>query len=106
MPIARFVMPDGTERAVDVPDGWSLMEGARRDGIPGIVAECGGGATCATCHVIVDPTWFAVVGEPPDTESMLLELASERGETSRLSCQILMTDALDGITVRVPESQL
>lgn len=105
MPKVIFIQPDESRQEVDVPDGWSVMEGARRDDVPGILAECGGGALCATCHVHVDPAWQAVTGAASEMETMLLELAPGRDDSSRLSCQILVTDEMDGLVVRVPGDQ-
>ena len=105
MPKAEFLLPDGERRVIEAPEGWSLMEAARKEGVPGIIAECGGGAICSTCHVIVERTWCEVVGTPSPTEDLLLEDAPEREETSRLSCQVIMTPDLDGITVKVPSEQ-
>jgi len=105
MPKATFLLPDGSRETHDIEDGWSLMEGARQAGVDGIVAECGGGLLCATCHVLVEPEWIDRVGTAQGTESMLLELAPGMGERSRLSCQIEMCEELDGLTVRVPEEQ-
>ncbi len=106
MPVAVFQLPDGTEQNLDVPDDWSLMEAARRDGLEGIVAECGGGAICGTCHVQVDAAWYARLEAPGMAEQALLEAVPERCATSRLSCQVIMTPELDGIRVRVPSAQL
>jgi ferredoxin, 2Fe-2S len=101
-----FIMPQGDEHVVEIPAGWSLMEGARDNTVPGIVAECGGGAICGTCHVSVDPEWFGRLQPAQSTESALLEVVPERSETSRLACQVLMSESLDGIRVRIPSEQL
>ncbi|NYT38548.1 2Fe-2S iron-sulfur cluster binding domain-containing protein [Allopusillimonas soli] len=106
MPIVKFVLPDGTEQPIDVPVGWSLMEAARREGIEGIVAECGGGAICGTCHVHVDPEHFSAIAAPDMSESALLQIVPDPSPTSRLSCQIIMTDSLAGMSVRIPVEQL
>lgn len=106
MPQAIFVNPTGEERLTEVPVGWSLMEAAREDGIEGVVAECGGGAICGTCHVKVEPKWFALLALPQMTEAALLEAVPERSATSRLACQIMMSEELDGIRVHVPSEQL
>lgn len=103
---ATFVGPDNAEQLVDVPEGWSLMEVARRDGIDGIIGECGGGAICGTCHVHVDATWCDRIPTPEPMEESMLGLVPERGATSRLSCQIVMGTELDGIRVRIPSEQL
>lgn len=105
MPKIHFILPDGSTRTVDAAQGWSLMEVARNEGVPGIVAECGGSALCSTCHVYVEPEWRDVVGPPADLETMTLDLARETSEASRLSCQIIIKPEYDGLTVRVPASQ-
>ena len=107
MPKVFFMLPDGGERIVDIAAGLSVMEGARdREGLGGIVAECGGGAICGTCHVQVDAAWYPRVGEPEGTEAALLEMVPERCETSRLSCQIVLDEEHDGLRVRVPSEQI
>lgn len=106
MSSAVFELPDGAELVLDVPDDWSLMEAARRDGLEGIVAECGGGAICGTCHVQVDPAWFDRLEPSGMAEEALLEVVPERCATSRLSCQVIMRPELDGIRLRVPATQL
>lgn len=106
MPIVKFMLPDGSETPVDVPVGWSLMEAARRDGIEGIVAECGGGAICGTCHVHIDAQQFDRLDPPEMTEAALLEIVPDASPNSRLSCQVIMTEEMDGMSVRVPAEQL
>ena len=102
-----YVATDGERTTVDVPAGWSVMEGAVRNSIAGIDAECGGCCAYATCHVYVAPEWQDRLPSIEDTESdMLTCTASERRDTSRLSCQIKVTDALDGLVVEMPESQV
>jgi 2Fe-2S ferredoxin len=98
-----FVQTDGVERKVeDAKDGWSLMEVARANDVMGILADCGGGCACATCHVYVDPEWAEAVGAPDDLEAEVLDMVSDiRRDTSRLSCQIKLTPALDGVRVTV-----
>lgn len=90
---------------VQANPGESLMVAAVRNSVPGIVAECGGSCTCATCHVQVDPAWFKKVGPPPDFENEMLIVANDRTETSRLACQVDVTSDLDGLVVRVPAEQ-
>ena len=106
MPNAIFEQPDGELREVDVPEGWSLMEGARRDNIVGIEAECGGGAICGTCHVHLESEWITRVPPADDSETALLSIVPDPSDGSRLACQIVMSAALDGIRVRVPAEQL
>jgi ferredoxin, 2Fe-2S len=106
MALVTYVQHNGARHEVDVPVGDSIMQGAVNNMIDGIVAECGGGLACATCHCYVDEAWADKVGEPSETENEMLEAAaSERKKTSRLSCQISVTDALDGIVVYLPETQ-
>ena len=106
MPHLRIRTADGSEREYDVAYGTSIMEVAVRDGVPGMVAECGGALTCATCHVYVDDRFVDAVGEvDPDEDEMLQGAAAERRPCSRLSCQIEMNDDLDGITVEIAPAQ-
>ena len=96
----------GEIRDVEVSVGHSVMIGAISNGIPGIEAECGGALSCATCHVYVDPQWLGRMPAIDSFEHDLLEnVAAERREGSRLSCQIVVTDELDGLTVEIPENQ-
>jgi 2Fe-2S ferredoxin len=104
MPKVIFIALDGTERAVDATLGESVMAAAVRNGVPGIVGECGGNCSCATCHVYVAEDFAASVGGAGDMEDDLLDLGVEdRRATSRLSCQIPVTEDLDGLVVHVPE---
>jgi len=105
MPKVTFIEHDGTEHAIEASDGFSVMEAAVRNGVPGIEADCGGACACATCHVYVDPAWAEATGTPVEMEADMLEFAIEPQPTSRLSCQIRITEALDGLIVRVPASQ-
>ena len=106
MPDITFVHFDGTEQGLEVPEGVSVMAAATGAGVPGIVAECGGSAMCATCHVYVDPAWADKLPPPLANELEMLECtASERLPTSRLSCQIKLTAAMQGLVVRIPERQ-
>lgn len=100
-----FIAPDGTERTVDIANGQTVMEGAVKHLVPGIDADCGGACACATCHVYVDPAWWEKTGGPNAMEASMLDFAQDVEERSRLSCQISVTDALDGLIVRTPESQ-
>ena len=101
-----YIQHDGGRHEIDVPDGDTVMQGAVNNMIEGIVAECGGGLACATCHCYVDEAWFPKVGGPSALESEMLDATgSERRPTSRLSCQISVTPELDGIVVRLPETQ-
>ena len=104
MPKVTYRQTDGSETTIDVPVGWSLMEAAIHNDIPGIVAECGGGCACATCHV------YVAEGQPlppiADMEGDMLECtAAERRPNSRLSCQLKMSSAMDGLVIDIPERQ-
>jgi 2Fe-2S ferredoxin len=106
MPSVKFIQADESERIIDAPEGISLMQAAITNGVSGILAECGGAASCATCHVYVDEAWLDRL--PPvgdDEEDMLDCTVSERRPNSRLSCQIELSSDLDGIVVRTPEAQ-
>jgi 2Fe-2S ferredoxin len=105
MPKVTFIEPDGNEKVVDARIGASLMDTAVQNGVAGILADCGGACTCATCHVYVDPRWTETTGEPGALEKEMLTLAVEPEANSRLSCQIRISDALDGLIVRIPDSQ-
>ncbi len=107
MPSLVFVSSDGARREVQAGAGLSAMQAAVDQGVDGIVAECGGNAMCATCHVYVDPAWAARV--PPitsDEDDMLDSTSSERRLDSRLSCQITMTPELDGLVLHLPPTQI
>ncbi|CZT35337.1 2Fe-2S ferredoxin [Rhizobium sp. PP-WC-2G-219] len=96
---------DGTRHELEVQTGSTVMENAVRNSVPGIEAECGGACACATCHVYIDEAWTAAVGAPEAMEEDMLDFAYDVRPTSRLSCQIKMSDALDGLVVHVPERQ-
>ncbi|MRL69965.1 2Fe-2S iron-sulfur cluster-binding protein [Brevundimonas sp. SPF441] len=100
-----YIEHDGTEHVVDVKSGLSVMEGAIRNNVPGIDADCGGACACATCHVYVDEAWREVTGKPSAMEESMLDFADEVEPNSRLSCQIRVSDALNGLIVRLPENQ-
>ncbi len=101
-----FVEPSGQAVTVAVTDGWSLMQGAMAAGVEGIVAECGGSCACATCHCYVDEARAAGLPPPEQAElDMLANVAAERRPTSRLSCQIKASPALDGLVVTLPQRQ-
>ncbi len=106
MPRAIFVQPDGSSETLEVAEGMSLMQAAADAGVPGIPGQCGGNAMCATCHVFVDESWLQHLPPADANEDGLLEgTATPRGPGSRLSCQIVMSAALDGIVVGVPTRQ-
>ncbi len=100
-----FIEHDGAEHPVEVATGASVMQAAVTNGVPGIDADCGGSCSCATCHVYVDEEWFSRVGELNPTEEAMLSLSTDRKENSRLSCQIQVTEELDGLIVTTPEFQ-
>jgi 2Fe-2S ferredoxin len=101
MPKMTFIEQDGTRREVDAPIGLSVLEIARRHGVD-IEGACEGSLACSTCHVIVDPEYFDMLTEPTEDEEDMLDLAWGLAETSRLGCQIIMTEELDGLVVRLP----
>lgn len=106
MPIIHYILKDGSIRSVEAKVGSSVMENAVRSNIRGIDAECGGSCSCATCHIYVDDAFINRLQPPDDMENELLDgVASARLASSRLSCQITVTADLDGLTVRVPETQ-
>lgn len=106
MPKVTFLEHDGTTRVVEAAVGLSVMEAAVQNGIAGILAECGGACACATCQVVVEPEWFGRVGPASETErEVMVFAATPPTETSRLSCQIKLSNALDGLVVRVPDNQ-
>ncbi len=100
-----YISHGGKETTVDVPDGLTVMEGAIRNSIDGIDADCGGACACATCHVYVDPAWSPKIPAKSEMEDSMLDFAVDLQPTSRLSCQIKVTAALDGMIVRMPKSQ-
>jgi 2Fe-2S ferredoxin len=105
MPKITYVEFSGAQHVIEVEPGMSVMEGAVKNQVPGIDAECGGACACATCHVYVDPAWTAKTGERSDLETSMLDIACNVQSNSRLSCQIRVTEDLDGLVVRLPESQ-
>jgi 2Fe-2S ferredoxin len=96
---------EGQSRKVEAQEGSTVMETALRNSIPGIDAECGGACACATCHVYVAPEWSEIVGKPSQMEEDMLDFAFEVRPTSRLSCQIKVAPALDGLAVTTPAKQ-
>ncbi len=100
-----FIQPDGTSQVVDATPGVTVMEAAKLNHIPGIEAECGGACACATCHVYVDAAWKDKTGGPQEMEEDMLDFAFDVRDESRLSCQIKVTDDLDGLILRVPAKQ-
>ena len=105
MPTITFISHNGQSSEVYAETGDSLMETATYHGVPGVVAECGGACSCATCHVYIDPDWYGQLPGPDGSELALLEFAIDPRENSRLSCQVEITAELDGMVVHTPESQ-
>ena len=107
MPKITYIEHNGTEHPIDVPVGKSVMQGAIDNNVPGIDADCGGECACATCHVYVDAAWLDRVGlpVPGSQEASMLSFAAVTQPDSRLSCQIPVTEALNGLVVRMPEGQ-
>ena len=100
-----FIEFDKTEHSIDAEKDTSLMEVAIQNGVPGIDADCGGACACATCHVYVQKEWFAKLPPKEDTEEDMLDFAFDVRENSRLSCQLTVSDELDGLIVNLPEKQ-
>ena len=101
-----YVEANGTAHTVDVKPGLSLMEGAVKNGVPGILADCGGACACATCRVyVVDESWRDKLGAQGDLERAMVEYQADRARNLRLSCQIKVTEAMDGLVLRMPEDQ-
>jgi ferredoxin, 2Fe-2S len=105
MPKITYIENGGKTHTVEADVGTTVMENAIRNGVPGIVAECGGACSCATCHVHVDEAWKEKVGPPSPMEEDMLDFAFDVRPTSRLSCQIKVTDELDGLVVHTPAEQ-
>lgn len=106
MPRITFIQPDGSRETVEAPAGRSAMEAARDNNIRGIRAECGGECSCSTCHCYVDDAWLARIPGKNDDEAGLIEFAWEPRAASRLACQLLVTEALDGLVLHVPQKQV
>ncbi len=105
MPKVTYIEFSGAEHPVEVKAGSTVMEGAIKHNVPGIDADCGGACACATCHVYVDPAWAELTGKPSAMEESMLDFAENVEPNSRLSCQIKVTAALDGLVVRMPQDQ-
>ncbi len=105
MPKIKYITSDGKDFDVEAETGSTVMETAVKNSVPGIEAECGGACACATCHVYVDDAWTAVTGEPEAMEEDMLDFAFEVQPNSRLSCQIKISEELNGLVVRIPERQ-
>jgi 2Fe-2S ferredoxin len=105
MPKISYILEDQNIETVEVANGLSVMEGAVQNDIPGIDADCGGGMACATCHVYVKEEWFDKLPKKEDGEEDMLDMAFEPKKNSRLSCQLIVSDELDGLTVSMPSKQ-
>tara|TARA_A100000164_G_scaffold130396_1_gene115568 strand:+ start:348 stop:668 length:321 start_codon:yes stop_codon:yes gene_type:complete len=101
-----YIEHNGEKHTVEVENGLSVMEGAVQNNIPGIDADCGGGMACATCHVYIGDEWFDKINKKSEGEDDMLDQAYEPKKNSRLSCQISVTDDLDGLTLEMPEKQV
>ena len=95
----------GSSKTIEVENGLSVMEGAIQNDIPGIDADCGGSMACATCHVYVDEKWFNKLPKAEDAEVDMIDMAHEPKKNSRLSCQLIVSDELNGLEVTTPEKQ-
>ena len=106
MPKITYIEHNGKNHTIEVANGLSVMEGAVQNNIPGIDADCGGSMACATCHVYVKEDWFNKLPKKEDGEEDMLDMAFEPKKNSRLSCQIMVSDELDGLEVNLPEKQV
>jgi 2Fe-2S ferredoxin len=105
MPLIRFIEADGRDTEVDADAGYSVMQAAVDNMVDGILAECGGSCSCATCHCYIDPKFTDKIPEPTAIEKDMLSTVSEPKENSRLSCQVIITDEMEGMEVHLPASQ-
>ena len=105
MPKITYIEHNGKSHTIEVPNGLTVMEGAIQNNIPGIDADCGGSMACATCHVYVDEKWFDKLKKRESAEQDMLDMAFEPKKNSRLSCQITVSDDLDGLVVKMPSKQ-
>ena len=105
MPKVTYNDFQGNSKTIEVDNGLSVMEGAIQKDIPGIDADCGGSMACATCHVYVDDKWYDKIPKVEDAENDMIDMAFEPKKNSRLSCQIIVSDELDGLVVTTPEKQ-
>ena len=101
----KYIEHNGKSHTIDVANGLSVMEGAVQNDIPGIDADCGGSMACATCHVYVKQEWFDKLPKKEDGEEDMIDMAYEPNEFSRLSCQLIVSDELDGLVVKLPIKQ-
>ena len=106
MPKITYIEHNGKSHTIEVASGLSIMEGAVQNNIPGIDADCGGSMACATCHVYVKEEWFNKLPKKEDGEEDMLDMAFEPKKNSRLSCQLMVTEQLEGLVVNLPEKQV
>ena len=106
MPKITYIEHSGKTHTIEIANGLSVMEGAVQNNIPGIDADCGGSMACATCHVYVKEEWFNKLPKKEDGEEDMLDMAFEPKKNSRLSCQLMVTDQLEGLVVNLPEKQV
>ena len=105
MPKITYIEQNKKSKTIDVENGHTVMEGAVQNNVPGIDADCGGGMACATCHVYVEDSWFNKIPKAEDAEQDMIDMAYKPNKNSRLSCQIIVSDEIDGLTVTTPEKQ-
>ncbi len=105
MPKITFIDQKGLSKIIEIENGLTVMEGAVQNNVPGIDADCGGGMACATCHVYVEDSWFNKIEKAEDAEQDMIDMAYKPQKNSRLSCQIVVSDEIDGLTVTTPEKQ-
>ena len=105
MPKITYIENNGTSHQIDVANGLTVMEGAVQNNIPGIDADCGGSMACATCHVYVKEDWFNRLPKKENGEEDMIDMAYEPNKFSRLSCQITVSDKIDGLVVQLPKKQ-
>ena len=106
MPKIRYIEHNGKSHTIEIANGLSVMEGAVQNNIPGIDADCGGSMACATCHVYVKEEWFSRLPKKDDCEEDMLDMAFEPKTNSRLSCQLMVSEQIDGLVVNLPEKQV
>ena len=105
MPKITYIEHNGNSKTIEVDNGLTVMEGAVQNNVQGIDADCGGGMACATCHVYVEDSWFSKLLKAEDAEQDMIDMAYKPNKNSRLSCQIVVSDEIDGLTVTTPEKQ-
>ena len=105
MPKITYIEHNANSKTIEVDNGLTVMEGAVQNNVQGIDADCGGGMACATCHVYVEDSWFSKLLKAEDAEQDMIDMAYKPNKNSRLSCQIIVSDEIDGLTVTTPEKQ-